>query len=127
MPSATFHPPSDATIAAHTTITATTPKSRKHRPWLAAIAGAVAGAVLAFVAVGLSGGSGIGGLLVCLPGMLLFALLTALPVPLDGLPYASLHNDLLWQGALIVGIGSLLFWSGVGAAVNYWWYARKLR
>ena len=124
MPSAVIDPPSDAASAVCATPTKT---ARKRRPWLAAVAGAVAGAILSFVAVGLSGGSGLLGLLVCLPGMLLFALLTALPVPLGGLPYASLHNDLLWQGALVVGIGSLLFWSGVGAAINYWWHARKPR
>ena len=121
MRSAVVHQQRNTTCAPSVTPTS------KRIPWLAAVAGAVTGAVLAFVAIGVSGGSGVLGLLVCLPGLLLFALLTTLPIPPDGLPYTSLRNDQLWQGALLVGVGSLLFWSSVCAAINCWLYARKQR
>ena len=107
------------------------------RPWLAALSGAFMTVIYAFFALGVGGalsatmGGFIGGALfllaiaACAPGLLLFGLWNAMSAPIEGPLETALHFERQMQGALITGVGSLLFWACIGGALGYWRCVRQ--
>ena len=124
MPVSAIHAPS----LPHTTVAApsATSPERPRRVRTVAVLGALAGCFFAMAGAWLGYGTA-AGVLVCAPGLLLVALVSWLPLPIEMLLAMLAPGAGLDAVLILLGIGTLAFWGLLFGMAAVWLYRRSLR